>query len=77
MASLAVGLGQYERAAMLYTAADKLHEEMAFSRAADREEDKARDMAVIQAYLAPEVLAARQAAGAALSLEEACELALG
>ncbi len=76
MATLAVALGEYGRAATLYTAADSLHQSMAISRAADGEEDKARDMEIIQQQMEPEELAASQAAGKGLSLEEACDLAL-
>jgi len=76
LAGLEAALGQAERAARLFGAADVLREAMGVRLSVSEREAYDRDIAVARSALGEGPFAAAWAAGRALSLDEAVALAL-
>ena len=76
LASMAVGQNQPERAAQLYAWADVTRELFHDSRPSFEQQDVDRDLAIIRSQLDEAAFAAAQAAGRAMSVDEAMAYAL-
>jgi predicted ATPase/class 3 adenylate cyclase len=76
LASLATGEGQFKQAVQIFAFADSAREMIGDTRPANEQANVDRDLATIHAQLDEAAFAAAQAAGRAMSMEQAIEYAL-